>query len=259
VPALWTRTSYTVTQAVSRIQGDLALANTNFLTSGNCLNWLNESQMILARDSQAFVVTTFIPTVSGTSEYALPSANDGAGNYYFISIQEAGYRASTAASGTTYRPLFDLSVNQLYAYHPRWRDAPASQPWAYYQRGMSSIGLYPAPSVSGTTDLRVTGAVVPPDAVSGTDTFYVPIGMQDAPLVYAKLQASLKDAYGEGRDRIPVYREEWQAAKRRCQQIVQEALTGEIVRMGENALLFGYGPRYGILWDPTAVATPLGS
>lgn len=257
--ALWTRTTYTVNQAVTRIQNDLALANTNFISSGNVLDWMNEGQMILARDSQAFVVTTFIPTVSGTTEYALPNANDGGGSYYFVSVQEASYRASSAASGTTYRPLFDLSINQLYAYHPRWRDAPSSQPWAYYQRGMSAIGLYPGPSVSGTTDLRITGVVIPPNVTSGTDQFYVPIGLQDAPLIYAKLQASLKDAYGEGRDRLPIYREEWQVAKRRAQQLVQEAMTGEIVRMGENALLFGYGPRYGLLWDPTAIATPLGS
>ena len=240
---LYTRSYFSLSEAQDEVLGDLALRNTNIVTSGDIGRWLNRAQTLLARDSQAFFADFEIVTTSGTAEYAVP----GDSGALALSITEVLYKNV---------PLWCLSISQLYAWNVKWRSAASSTPWAYYQRGMSSIGLYPAPSSSGTADLVVTAAVIPPKVTEPEDFFYVPVGCEDGLISYAKLQASLKDAFGEGERRIPEYKEEWKLAKARACQLVRDAQGQRIIRFGENGLLYdGRAPFGGWWFDPSAVAT----
>ena len=241
---LYTRSTFTYAEANDRVLGDLGLRNNNMITSGDVGNWMNEAQTILARDSQAFYATFAIPTVSGTAEYAIPFDSGARA----ISIVTAEYKGVA---------LFPYSLLTVYAENPRWRTAPASTPRGYWQRSFSSIGLYPAPSSSGSADLVVIAAVVPPQVTAPDDFFYIPHGCEDALIVYAKLCASIKDAYGEGKERIPFFAAEWKAAKLRVEQMVAESRGQEIISAGQIGLLRDRD--YPFWWwnDPGAVATPL--
>jgi hypothetical protein len=242
---LWSRSYYSLSEANDEILGDLALRNNNIVKSGDIGRWLNRSQTIMARDSQAFQASFNVATVSGTAEYVLP----GDSSALAVSVVEALYKNV---------PLWPLSTSQLYAWNVKWRSAASSTPWAYYQRGMSSIGLYPSPSSSGTTDLVVTAVVIPPKVTDPNDFFYVPVGCEDGLIAYASWKASVKDAFGEGRERIADFKAEWKHTLARACQIVREAQGQRIVRFGENGLLYDGNARFGGWWmDPNAIATHL--
>jgi hypothetical protein len=242
---LYTRTSYSFSEAVDQVLGDLGLRDNTVITSGDVGNWMNAAQRRLAVDTHAFIASWNIQTVSGTAEYVMPSDANGTA----LSILEATYQGA---------PLRPVNVAQLYSYNYRWHTAAASTPLGYYQHGAGSIGLYPAPSASGTADLVVWAIAIPPQVTAPDDLFYVPHGCEDALIAYAELRAAIKDAFGEGKDRIPIFEQEWKEWKLRAQQIAREAQGAMITRLGEDALIYGnpWPYPFGWWWDPTAVATP---
>ncbi len=240
---LYTRTSYTLADAVTEVLSDLALDDNTVITSGDVRRWMNRAQDIIARDTQAFEVTTVMGVTSGTYEYALPSESAGRA----IAIIEVLYNDD---------PLPFLSLGQLYAYDPNWRIRGNGTPQFYYLRGMSAIGLYPAPALTESDSLTVTYRAIPPVVTEDEDQFYCPHGCEDALLLYAKLQASLKDAFGEGKERIGFYRGEWKEARARAVQVVAQTAEHEKVHMGEYSL-YNNSPLPPSAFPPNSIATGL--
>lgn len=225
----YSRSTYTLSGLVDRVKGDLAYSSNNFITSGNIKDWANEAQMVLARDTRAFHITVTSGVTSGTMEYPIPSEAVGKA----LTIEEVTF------SGT---PVPNVSINWLYSNNAYWKTAPAaSKPYCYYQRGFSVIGIYPAPNADSADALSITVTALPPDVTEPEDQYYVPHGVEDAIIIYCKLQASLKDAFGEGKARIDYYRNEWQLAQRRAQEVAASINENETVRYGENAVLYGSG------------------
>jgi len=245
ISSLWTRTQFTLEEATDQILGDLGLRSNTIVTSGDCATWLNAAQRRLAVDTRSFVVSFNIATVSGTAEYVLPS-DAGA---RAISILECLYKN---------KPLRPLNVAQLYAYNYQFHNAPASTPLGYYMHGAAGIGLYPAPSSSGTSDLVAWVIAIPPQVTAPEDFFYCVHGCDDALLSYAELRAAIKDAYGEGKDRLAILSQDWKEWQLRAQQITREANAAMITRMGEDAIVWQGTTTWPWVWfwDPTSVATP---
>src|SRR5689334_22454884 len=77
IPALlldnhYTRSPYTLSEAVDTVLGDLGYRDNNFITSGDVVTWMNRAQTILARQAMGFRATFVTDITSGTAEYAIP-------------------------------------------------------------------------------------------------------------------------------------------------------------------------------------------
>jgi hypothetical protein len=236
----YTFSSFTVSGMADRVLGDLALRNSNFITSGDCLRW-GEAQTILARDTKCFHVTALSGVTSGTSEYPLISDSIGR----CIGVE------SVLHGGT---PLPLVTVGWLDGYYPYWRTAPAGTPLYYYVRGFSSIGLYPCPATTSGDALRVVYTALPPEVTEPNQNFYVMHGLEDALIMYAKLQASLKDASGEGKERIDYYAQWWEKCQARAQEVAGALAQHEVVQLGEDALFAEIDP---LDFSPHQLATSL--
>lgn len=227
---LYTRSTYTLADAQTRVLSDLGLDDNVVITSGDVTRWLNEAQRIVARETRAFQYTTQLSVTSGIAEYALPS--DTAGRC--LSMLEVRY-------STTVLPY--ITTDELYGNIPYWTTRGASTPIYYYLRGMSAIGFYPAPNVTSGGLVVVTYIAIPPMVTEVNDQFYVVEGCEDALISYALYRASLKDAYGEGRDRIAIYKAEWKEAILNAIQTASQVAAYEVTHAGQTALWQGpYGP-----------------
>jgi hypothetical protein len=245
VSSLWTRSSFTLSEAQDQVLGDLGLRSNTIITSGDIGTWLNRAQRRIAVDTRSFITSWNIATVSGTAEYVMPSDAGGRA----ISILELLFKNV---------PLRPVNMAQLYSWNYKWHSQAAGTPLAFWQHGAGSIGVYPAPSSSGTSDLVAWAIAIPPVVTAPEDFFYIPHGCEDALIAYAELRAAVKDAFGEGKDRIPILAAEWKSWELRVQQIVREAQASMIVRMGEDAIVWGdWGPySRGFFWNPGDIATP---
>lgn len=218
----YTRSSFTLEDLVTRVKSDLAYANNNFITSGDVQRWANEAQTILARETHAFHVTVVSGTTSGTSEYPIPS--DAVGRA--LSIEEVHYDS---------KPLPCVSINWLYANNRLWRSATPGTPLYYFHRGFSSVGLYPTPDTTDSDILSITYTAIPPEVTEDEDMFYIPHGCEDAIVIYCKLCACIKDAFGEGKARLDYYRNEWEMCKRRAREVTASVNENEVLKYGEQA------------------------
>jgi hypothetical protein len=240
-PSDYTRSSYTLEDLSDRVLGDLGLRNNNLITSGDIRRWGVEAQTILARDTRSFHLVVVSGVTSGTAEYPIPA--DVVGRT--IGIEQVLHDGI---------PLPCFAMNRLTAENYYWRTAPPGTPRCYYHRGFSTVGLYPAPDTTDTDALTLVVTAIPPDVTEPEDQFYVLHGLEDALVTYCKLQASLKDSYGEGKERIGYFQKEWQVCQRRAQEVAASMNEGERLRYGENAVFFGatFDP---FIVNPNTVAT----
>lgn len=227
----YTRSTYTLSDLSDRVLGDLGLRNNNIVTSGDIRRWGNEAQTILARDTRSFHAILTSGVTSGTSEYPIP--NDVTARV--IAIEEVLHDDI---------PLPCFAINRLYAENPHWRTATAGTPRAYYHRGFSFVGLYPAPDTTSSDALTIVVTALPPELTEDEDNFYVLHGLEDAIITYCCLRASLKDSYGEGKERIAYFQREWQICQRRAQEVAAAMNEGERLRYGEDAAFYcgGFDP-----------------
>jgi hypothetical protein len=215
--AVGQRSSYTQTVAIDRVRGDLGLRSASFLTDAEIVLWLLEAQRLVAYQTHwARKQGTAINVVSGTNLYELPVDA--------IAIEEAYH--------DTLR-LAPVTVPEL-----RWWNGTSNPftvsgtPTNYFLQGMTAIGLYPNPDTSLTGGLILHYAYLPPAPTSGADFFYVPTALDKSLLTYAKLQASRKDANGEGRFRIPYLEAEWAQDLRDLNQLVGDVNEQELLVIG---------------------------
>lgn len=218
----YTRSTFTLSDLRERVRGDLAYEDDDFITDNDIVRWANSAQRELALVSQAFEITTVMGVSGDVAEYALPDESTGRA----YAIIEVLYDDD---------PLPFFSLAALYSHDPNWRTRGSGTPQWYYLRGMSGIGLYPTPASGDPDILTVTYRAVPPVVTEDEDQYYVPQGCEDGIIDYCKLHASLKDAFGEGRERIAYYRSEWEKWKVMARQVVAQSHEHEAVHMGEYA------------------------
>jgi len=230
----YTRTPYTLEEAVDTVLGDLAYRDNNFITSGDIVTWLNRGQTILAREAMGFRATLVMETTSGTAEYAMPFDSTARP----LAIQSVRWNDT---------PLPIVSEPQLFALDPLWETHPSSVPRYYYLRGVNIIGFYPIPNTTDADALQVKIISLPPITSELEDTFYCPYGCEDGILTYAKLQACIKDRIGEGKDLIPYFSNEWKMAKIEARNVVKNFSEREVIRFGEYALYPEYFQEVGFI------------
>lgn len=223
----FTRTPYTLEDAVDTVLGDLGYRDNNFITSGDVVAWLNRGQTILAREAQGFRAVVTLDTVSGQAEYAIPFD----ATTRPVAIQSVRWDTT---------PLPYVSESQLFALDPMWETHTPGNPRYHYLRGINCIGLYPAPNETDSDAIQVKIIGLPPQVSEPEDNFYCPYGCEDALITYAKLCACVKDRVGEGKDMIPYFASEWKMCIQCARDLVKNFADKDTVRWGEVALYPDY-------------------
>lgn len=226
------RSKLTLSQMQDRVRGDLGLRDSSLLTGDDLINWLNEGQDELARETDWYRISETMGTTAGTKEYALPLPTAGR----CIRIEEVRY-------GTL--QLTAVSLQQLLDLEPFYREAGNGTPYLYYVRGNSGFGLHYTPDTTSTTNLLVVLTGIPPRVTAPNETFYVPHGLERLLIVYAKMMASEKDAFGEGSRRLAQYQQQWAAGLQQAKAQVNSVAERQVTCVGEQGLYWDADP-----WGP---------
>lgn len=234
------RSRRTVAECISRVLRDVGMGNHNLNSAADVLDWLNDGQDELAERSGWFRGTYLGSTVANQAEYDLPAAPSAR----FLTIEEVYLSGDRVAY---------LPFEQLQALWGTFRDQTSTAPRWWSARGGSSIYLHPAPSAAGTDVLRIWGIALPPYVSQDGDKLYVPHGLERAILDYACLQASIKDAHGEGARRIQYYAGKWERWIEHAIRRGNSVSLDDVTALGEDAVgRAAVGPGY---IDPNAVVT----
>lgn len=207
MPALLTnsptvRTRYSMEDLRDRVLGDLGLRDNSFVTDQDVDRWAFEAQDALCREGRWYRLIDYLPTVSGITEYDLPTD--------CLAIEYIDWTASGSTSTT--RRLYPATLEDIYQRFPYWRTTGNSSPLWYYIRGASSFGLYPTPDTSQADALTVVYTALAPEPEGDEDFYYAPAGFEAAIVAYCCWKASVKDAGGEGKLRDSSYAGLWAKA-----------------------------------------------
>lgn len=213
------RSSYTQSEFRDLVKGDMGMRASGLITDVDLNFWGRRGQRIFAyetgwyyRDAVAVITTADV------SLYSFPADA--------ISVSALRYQDL---------PLYLTTVRELERRYLQWRTVGSGTPTQWFRRGMTSFGIYPAPSASGTTDLKVDYTALPPNPTGDADTYYIPTALDEALLAYGKMRAAEKDASGEGARRIEIYRADWLSYLRQGKALVEEAAEGEPLVIGADA------------------------
>lgn len=213
------------------VKGELGLRSSNLVTSADLVSWGGEASDIIARSTKWYKATSLPDSVSGTQEYDLPTD--------CIAIEEVLWSASGTAN--THDPLGSITLADLYAGDPAWREASSGTPMWYYVRGATSYGLYPKPDATVTDGIKVVYAALPPLPASGAGTYSVPYGNGQAIKSYCKWRASEKDSSGEGGRRVDWYHKQWVADLKALVDSIVELAEAEVTVIGTDGGYRRYG------------------
>ena len=226
--------SFTKAQARDIVRGDLGLRSNNLLVDSDLDRWMGTAQGDAARvtgwyqkDDQS------IATSANQMLYDLPTD--------LLSIRALRYKLL---------PLRLVTVEEMDRIWWNWRQQGSGTPLYWFRRGMTSFGLFPAPSASGTTDLKMDYVAVPANPATDTDHYVIPTVLEEMLTSYAKYMASMKDSSGEGARRIDYYRKEWEQGLSDLMNLVRDTAEKERIVMGADGENLN-----GAFYDPIIYAT----
>jgi hypothetical protein len=228
--------SFTKAEYRDRVRGDLGLRSNALLTDAEIDGWGHESQREVARITGWLRKTgTGIDVTAGTAEYDVPVDA--------LAIEDVRYLGRT---------LQRVSIRDLRRNDPDWRDIEGT-PTHWYLRGMTAIGLHPNPTATDAGALVPHYTYFPAVPATDSDFYTVPTVLDRVLISYGKMMASQKDSIGEGRDRVALYRAEWEQGLREIAALVGEAAEGNLTVLGANSDVEEDGGYYDPLWHTTVV------
>jgi hypothetical protein len=125
-------------------------------------------------------------------------------------------------------------LDQLIRLEPDYRRQGNGTPYFWYPRGNTGYGLHPTPAVTDVDIVQIIYVALPPRVTGSQDFFYGPHGSEDAYICFAKLRASEKDAFGEGKARIPSLQAEWKDHLTELKRNVDDLAERELIIVGEE-------------------------
>lgn len=220
-----------------RVRGSLGERDSSLFTDADINFFLNEAVEILATESDWFRISFVFGTTANVKEYELPGPTTGR----CVQVEEVRVDGRMMQP-ITLRELAVLEINYQ-------QNSGAGSPSYYYVRGNTAIGLHNTPSVTDIDNVECLYAALPPRIVAPDDFLYGPHGSQHAYLAYALLQCSIKDAHGEGRQRIPIYEKQWETGKARIKASIARVNERKVVMMGAEATLLDQPSSPRLPWD----------
>jgi len=210
---------YTLRGLLARVQGDLGLRGQALITKDDVLQWGIEASDDLAQEFLWYRTEATAGTTDGTRYYSFPSDLLAVESIYHDGI-----------------PLRLVTSRELTIYNYDWRNASEGTPLWWYRRGYNDYALHPIPDTTDTDIVTIYYAGLPPVPDEDDDTFTIPRAHDGAIVKYCLYKAALKDSSGEGRDRIAVYRGEWEQAKAKFGQGLNSSAEGELLVLGSDNL-----------------------
>lgn len=223
--------SFTKAQARDFCRGDLGLRANNLLVDADIDRWMLDAQNTAARTTGWYQrANVSIVTTANTALYDLPTD--------MLSLRSLRYLTL---------PLTLVTTEELDRSWWNWQQIGSATPYRWYRRGFTQFGLFPAPSASGTTDLKADYVALPAGPAADGNFYTIPTSLDRMLLSYAKYMASMKDSSGEGQRRIAIYKQEWEEGLAELQSLVRDAAEKELIVLGadaENMEGAGYDPIY---------------
>jgi hypothetical protein len=216
------RSSYTLRQLLARVQGDAGLRGQALYTIDDAARWGNRAQNRIARDTKWYRKSGTLGTTSGTKTGDWPTD--------FLSLSQMYYDG---------QPLRMTTERELSIYNYDWRNEGTGTPTWVYPFGFAGYGLHSTPDTTDVDILSIHYAALPPAVSDPDDTFYVPAGLEEAIECFVNLQAAIKDATGEGRERVGIYQREWQVWETEINSFVNSLAEGSIIVLGSDNLSAG--------------------
>ena len=211
------RSSYNLKQLLDRVVGDMGMRGQALVTIEDITRWANQAQSRIARKTHWYRTTETMGTTDGTKTYDWPSR--------LISVSQVYYDGN---------PLRLVTERELALWNYDFRNEGTGTPLWFYRLGFNGFGLHATPDTTDVDILTVHGAFLPPAVSDGDDTFYVPAALEEAIECYCNFRAAVKDATGEGRERLALYRQEWKEWEGEIASFVSSAGEGEILVLGSD-------------------------
>jgi hypothetical protein len=208
-------TSYTQTELIAAVRGDIGLRATNLVTDADIVRWAAEFVRMAAAQTHFYRVTDNVDSTADTMEYSLP-----------VDCIALEYVAHNQI------PLSLVAYDDLIQAEPYWRLTGSGTPYLWYVRGATSYGLYPAPSGTVVDAVQLIYTALPALPAGGSSKYSFPIANEHAIIAYCCYRASMKDATGEGGKRVDAYQKEWLSEIERMKQSVADMPDGELWVMG---------------------------
>ncbi len=218
---------FTVAQLRDRVRGDIGARTLTFVTDGDIDTWANEASDLIASETKWYrLAEQSFPVTAGQGEYDLPAE--------LLALEIVRFNLQR---------IYPVSIENLPRYSIRWQQ-DSGTPYLYYFRGATSIGLYPKPATTSATACKIDYTANPALPTLTTDKYNVPLGGDTVIVAYCCYKASVKDMTAEGRNRVPIYREEYQMGLRDLKALYADRNEGETLIGGADARMRNY-PR----WD----------
>ena len=215
------------------MQGDLGLRGQALVTPQDVLDWAQEASDMLATETYWFRTEATAGTTASTKYYDFPAG--------LLMIEDLFHDGLQ---------LRQVTQNEMAQINYDWRNESSGTPLYYYLRGANGYALHPTPSVTDVDILTLHYAALPPIPSDNDDFFTIPTSQDGAIITYCLYRAALKDITGEGRDRVAIYKAEWEQAKREFHAFVSGAQEGRLLVLGSDnsPSVWGY-------WDVLASGT----
>jgi hypothetical protein len=217
-------TSYTLTQLIDRVKGDLGLRGSNFLTDSEIELWAEEGSRLAAQQTHWYRKTSSVNATSGTADYDLPTD--------CIALLYIAHNDL---------PLVRITRQELEDTEPYWRDTGNGTPLVYYLQGTTSYTLYPTPGTTIASGISRHFIALPSMPSAGANTFDFPQANEMFLLDFCLFRASLKATPGEGEGKVAIYERRYMAELQRLKQAVDD-MSGAHLVMGGRATRWRRGP-----------------
>jgi hypothetical protein len=156
---------------VKRQFGDEAGAQ---IEDADILRWVNDAMIDIARTNNLLQISATTATTAGTSEYVLPTD--------ILSLRAIKYK-NVKLNGLSMEDFDQMLIDTTTA---------SGVPQAYYIYARK-VTMYPAPSASGTTDLKIYYNRIPTQVTLVSDTPEVPVQYHTRIVEYCIAQAAELD------------------------------------------------------------------
>jgi len=199
------------------VQGNAGLRGQALITLEDVVRWGNQAQRRIATETKWYRIEATAGTTSGTKYYDFPVD--------LISLEDL-YNDGL--------PLVVVTVRDLDRMNSYWRQDGIGTPLYYYRRGYNGYALHPTPDTTDVDILTLRYAALPTAISDADDFFFVPTALEEAIECFCNLRAAIKDATGEGRDRVGIFAREWEKWEAVIQSFVRSAAEGQILVVGAD-------------------------
>lgn len=206
------QSSYTLTEAITAVQEDLAAQGTKFYTDSIVTRHLKNANRDLAKDLRFYAIYGTEPSVENQGEYAFPPC--------MFEITGLSYDGVYLPNRTNWW----LQVRDR-----EWRGDAAGTPGLFYVRGISVYGLYPIPDTADLT-IRIDGYGIPSFPASGASYFQIPQAHEDLLILLACAHCARMDFEAAGAAASQMFLAEYQRKLALAREIVgahEDTVVGE--------------------------------